>query len=78
MCLLRVKVTYLLNVLGVDEDLTIDGFELIGAWPKHLRDDVQSLLRRGELVVVLAYLAERRRVMSHASPSWAPSYVPSC
>jgi len=61
-----------------DEDLVVDGFELEGTWPEHLRDDAQSFLQRGELVAVLAYLAERRRATSRASSSWAPSYAPPC
>ena len=52
-----------------DEDLTVDGFELVGAWPEHLRDNAQSFLRWGELVAVLAYLAEQRRATSRASSS---------
>ena len=58
MRLLRVKATYLLDVLGIDEDFTVDGLELIGAWPKHLRNDVWSLPRQRVFVVVLAALNE--------------------
>ena len=36
-------------------------FELVGVWTEHLPDDAQSLLRRGELVVVLAALDEAER-----------------
>ena len=33
----------------VDEDLAVDGLELVGAWPEHLCDDVRSPpLRWGE------------------------------
>ena len=44
------------DVLGIDEDFTIDGLELIGAWSKHLHDDVRSLPRQRELVAVLVAL----------------------
>ena len=44
------------DVLGVDEDFIVDGLELVGAWSEHLRDDVRSLPRRRELVVVLVAL----------------------
>ena len=46
------------DVLGVDEDFTVDGLELIGAWSKHLRDDVRSFPWRRELVAVLVALDE--------------------
>ena len=54
--ILRVKAALLLDVPGVDEDLTIDGLELVGAWSEHLRDDIWSLPQRGELVVMLVAL----------------------
>ena len=31
-CVLRVKATLLLDVLGIDEDYAVDGLELVGAW----------------------------------------------
>ena len=40
---------YLLNVLGVGEDLAVDGFQLVGVWPEYFRDDVWPLPGRGEL-----------------------------
>ena len=46
----------MLDVLGIDEDSTVNGLELVGARSEHLCDDVQSLPQRGELVVVLAAL----------------------
>ena len=46
------------DVLGVDEDFTVDGPKLVGAWLEHLRDDVRSLPRRRELVEVLVALDE--------------------
>ena len=46
------------DVPSVDEDITIDGLELIGAWSEHLRDDIRSLPRRRELVAVLVALDE--------------------
>ena len=46
------------DVLGIGEDLTVDGLQLVGAWPKHLCDDVRSFPRWGELVVVLVVLDE--------------------
>ena len=48
----------MLDVLGIGEDLAVDGLELVGAWMEHLHDDVQSIPRWGELVVVLAALYE--------------------
>jgi len=53
-------VTYLLNVLGIDEDLAIDDIELVGTQLEHLRDDVWSLPWQRELVVVLAALDEAK------------------
>ena len=50
------------DVLGVDEDFAIDGLELIGAWSKHLHDDVRSLPRRRELVVVFVALDEAEHI----------------
>ena len=75
-CLLGEKVTLLVDVTSIDEDLAIDGLELVGAWPELLHDDTQSFLWRGEPMAFLAYLAERRRAMSCASSSWVPSYAP--
>ena len=46
----------MLNVLGVGEDLAVDGFQLIGAWPEYFRDDVRPLPGWGELVAVLVAL----------------------
>ena len=46
------------DVPCVDEDFTIDGLELVGAWSEHLYDDVWSLPRWRELVVVLVALDE--------------------
>ena len=46
------------DVPGVDEDFTVDGPKLIGAWSEHLYDDVRSLPRRRELVEVLVALDE--------------------
>ena len=57
-CVLRVKATLLLDVLGIDEDFTVDGLELIGAWSEHLHDDVWSLPQWRELVAVLVVLDE--------------------
>ena len=48
----------MLNVLGVGEDLAVDGFQLIGAWLEYFRDDVWPLLGWGELVAVLVALHE--------------------
>ena len=50
------------DVPSVDEDITIDGLELIGAWSEHLRDDVRSLPRRRELVAVLVALDEAEHI----------------
>ena len=46
------------DVLGVDEDFTVDDFELVGAWSEHLRDDIRSLPQRIELMEVLVALDE--------------------
>ena len=46
------------DVLDVDEDFIVDGFELVGAWSEHLHDDVRSLPWRRELVAVLVALDE--------------------
>ena len=48
----------MLDVLGIDEDSTIDGLELVSARSEHLRNDVQSLPRQRELVAVFAALDE--------------------
>jgi len=48
----------LLDVLGINKDLTVNGLELLGTWPEHLHDDVWSLPRWRELVAVLAALDE--------------------
>ena len=48
----------MLDVLGIGEDLVVDGLELVGAWSKHLRDDVWSLPWWRELVAVLVALDE--------------------
>ena len=55
---LGVKATELLDVLCIDEDLTVDGLELVGAWSEHLRDDVRSLPWQRELVAVFVALDE--------------------
>ena len=46
------------NVLGVGEDLAIDGFQFVGTWPEYFRDDVWPLPGWGELVAVLVALYE--------------------
>ena len=46
------------DVSGIDEDFIVDGLKLIGAWSEHLCDDVRSLPRRRELMVVLVALDE--------------------
>ena len=48
--------TQLLDVPCVDEDLAIDGLELVGVGSEHFYDDVQSFPRRRELVTVLIAL----------------------
>ena len=48
----------MLKVPGIGEDLTVDGFQLIGAWPEYFRDDVRPLPGWGELVAVLVALHE--------------------
>ena len=48
----------MLNVLGVGEDLTVDGFQLVGAWLEYFCDNVRPLPRWGELVAVLVALHE--------------------
>ena len=46
------------DVPGIDEDFVVDGLDLVGAWSEHLRDDVCSLPRWRELMVVLVALDE--------------------
>ena len=46
------------DVLGIDEDFTVDGLELVGAWSEHLHDDVRSLPWWRELMAVLITLDE--------------------
>ena len=58
MHLFGVTATLLLDVPGIDEDFTIDGLKLIGAWSEHLQDDVWSLPWWRELVAVLVTLDE--------------------
>ena len=55
---LGVKEMQLLDVPGIGEDFAINGLELVGARPEHLRDDVRSLPRWRELVAVLVALDE--------------------
>ena len=49
---------WLLDVPCVDEDLAIDGLDLVGAGSEHFCDDVWSLPRRRELVMVFVALDE--------------------
>ena len=46
------------DVPGVDKYFVVDGLELVGAWSKHLRNDIRSLPRWRELVAVLVALDE--------------------
>ena len=46
----------MLNVLGVVEDLAVDGFQPVGTWAKYFCDDIGPFLGRGEFVVVLVAL----------------------
>ena len=55
----------MLDVLGIGEDLTVDGLELVGAWPEHFHDDVRSHPRRRGLVAVLATLDEAKHEVSN-------------
>ena len=48
----------MLDVSGVGEDLAVDGFQLVGAWPEYFRDDIWPFPGRGELVTVLVALHE--------------------
>ena len=48
------------NVLGVGEDLAVDGFQLVGARPEFFLDDVRPFPGRGELVAVLVALYETK------------------
>ena len=41
-----------------DEDFTVDGLELVGAWSEHLCDDVWFFPWRREFVAVLVTLDE--------------------
>ena len=58
MHLLRVKATYLLDVLGIGEDFAVDVLELVGARTEHLHNYIRSLPWWGELVAVLVALYE--------------------
>ena len=40
MCLFKGKNDVVFDVPGIGEDLAVDGFQLVGAWPEHFRDDV--------------------------------------
>jgi len=53
----------LFDVLGIDEDIAVDGLELVGAWSEHFHDDVRSLPRWRELVAVLVALDEVRHLV---------------
>ena len=66
------------DVLGVDEEFAVDGLELIGAWSEHLHDDVWSLARRRELVVVLVALDEaKHQVLDVEGPTpYSTAMVP--
>ena len=48
----------MLNVLGIGEDLAVDGFQLVGAWPEYFHDNIRPLLGWEELVAVLVALRE--------------------
>ena len=48
----------MLDVPCVDEDLVVDGLELVGAGSEHFCDDVWSLPRRRELVMIFIALDE--------------------
>jgi len=54
----------LLDVLGIGEDLAVDGLHLVGAWPEHLCDNIRSLPWWRELVVVLVALDEMKNQVS--------------
>ena len=54
----------MLDVPGIGEDLAVDGLQLVGAWLEHLRDDVWSLPRWGELVTILVALDEAENQVS--------------
>ena len=55
----------MLDVPGIDEDFTIDGIELVGTWSEHVRDDVRSLPRLGELVTILVAPDEAENQVSN-------------
>ena len=59
----------MLNVPGVGEDLTVDGFQLVGAWAKYFRDDVGPFPRRGEFVAVLVALHKTKDEVSNVEDS---------
>ena len=54
----------MLDVLGIGDDLTVDGLQLVGTWPEHLHNDVWSIPWRGELVAVLVALDEAENQVS--------------
>ena len=69
----------MLDVSSIDEDLAVDAFELVGAWPEHLRNDVWSLPQRRELVAVLVSLYETEDQVSdvEGSTPHSSTVVPS-
>ena len=50
------------DVLGVGEDLGVDGFQLVGTWTEYFHDDVWPFPGWGELAAVLIalYKAENK------------------
>ena len=46
------------DVPSVDEDFTVDGLKLVGAWSEHFYNDIRSLPWWRELVAVLVSLDE--------------------
>ena len=48
------------DVLGVGEDLAIEGFQFAGTWTEYFCDDVQPFPWWGELVAVFVALYEAK------------------
>ena len=69
----------MLNVLGVGEDLAVDGFQPVGAWTEYFCDDVGPFPGRGEFMAVLVALHKMEDKVSdvEGSTPHSSAVVPS-
>ena len=66
----------MLDVPCVDEDLAVVGLELVGAGSEHFYDDVWSLPRRRDLVMIFVALDEAEyQVPDVEGPTLQPTAV---